>query len=131
VEEPCRKCRRPVDTLLQRYLFCGAVNPTAAAPNPPTDVVWVCPFCEGEVSASATKCRHCGEWLDRERPTSSGNVLAGVASFFIPGLGQLVQGRLGAAFLFFVLSLILWIVLLGWLVHIFSAVEAATHNRGV
>jgi hypothetical protein len=22
-----------------------------------------CPFCDGEVGASAQKCRHCGEWL--------------------------------------------------------------------
>ena len=34
---------------------------------------------------------------------SGGNVLAAIASFFIPGLGQLVQGRLIAVLIFFVL----------------------------
>ena len=56
---------------------------------------------------------------------STGNVIAALASFFIPGLGQLVQGRILAALVFFVLSGVLWIFLLGWLGHIIAAVEAA------
>ena len=56
---------------------------------------------------------------------STGNVLAALASFFFPGLGQLIQGRLLAAFLFFVASLVLWIFLLGWLVHILATIDAA------
>lgn len=35
---------------------------------------------------------------------SGGNVLAAVCSFFIPGLGQLVQGRLLPALLFFIVT---------------------------
>lgn len=56
---------------------------------------------------------------------SGGNVLAAVCSFFIPGLGQLVQGRILAALLFFVAAGALWIVLLGWVIHIWSVVDAA------
>ncbi len=56
---------------------------------------------------------------------SAGNVIAALASFFIPGLGQLVQGRVLAAILFFVLSGVLWIFLLGWLGHVAAALEAA------
>jgi TM2 domain-containing membrane protein YozV len=56
---------------------------------------------------------------------STGNVIAALASFFIPGLGQLVQGRVLPALLFFVLSGVLWIFLLGWLGHILAALEAA------
>ena len=33
---------------------------------------------------------------------SGGNVLAAICNIFIPGLGQLVQGRILAAILFFV-----------------------------
>ena len=40
---------------------------------------------------------------------SSGNVLAAICSFFIPGLGQLVQGRLLKAIVMFVLAAVLWI----------------------
>jgi len=57
---------------------------------------------------------------------SAGNVIAALASFFIPGLGQLLQGRLLAAILHFVLAALLWIVLLGWIVHLWSILSAAT-----
>ena len=56
---------------------------------------------------------------------SGGNVLAALCSFFIPGLGQLLQGRLGIAIVQFVLAALLWIVWLGWIVHIWSIIDAA------
>lgn len=56
---------------------------------------------------------------------STGNVIAAVCSFFIPGLGQLVQGRLLKALVMFVLACLLWIVWLGWLVHLWSILDAA------
>jgi len=62
---------------------------------------------------------------------SSGNVIAGIASFFIPGLGQLVQGRLFAALFMFVLAGALHMItlgLLGWVGHVIAAIEAAAYN---
>ena len=56
---------------------------------------------------------------------STGNVIAAVCSFFVPGLGQLVQGRVIMALVHFVLAGLLWFVLLGWLVHIWSILDAA------
>lgn len=56
---------------------------------------------------------------------STGNVIAALASFFIPGLGQLIQGRLGMAIVHFVLASILWVVLLGWVIHLWSILDAA------
>jgi len=56
---------------------------------------------------------------------SAGNVLAAAASFFIPGLGQLLQGRLGMAFVMFVLAAVLWIFLLGWVIHLWAILDAA------
>jgi TM2 domain-containing membrane protein YozV len=56
---------------------------------------------------------------------SAGNVLAALASFFIPGLGQLLQGRLGMAFVHCVLAVLLWIVLMGWIIHLWSILDAA------
>jgi TM2 domain-containing membrane protein YozV len=61
-------------------------------------------------------------------PGSTGNVLAAVCSFFVPGLGQLVQGRLLAAFIQFVLAGVLWIFFLGWLVHLASVIDAALYR---
>jgi TM2 domain-containing membrane protein YozV len=57
---------------------------------------------------------------------SGGNVLAALCSFFIPGLGQLLQGRPGIALLQFVLAAIFWYpFFLGWIIHIWSALDAA------
>ena len=56
---------------------------------------------------------------------STGNVLAAICSFFIPGLGQLVQGRLLIAIVMFVLAGVLWIVWLGWIIHLWSILDAA------
>jgi TM2 domain-containing membrane protein YozV len=56
---------------------------------------------------------------------STGNVVAGLASFFFPGLGQLVQGRVLAALFHFLVTALLWLIWLGWIGHIFSCVDAA------
>ncbi|GIK17094.1 MAG: hypothetical protein BroJett003_20580 [Planctomycetota bacterium] len=56
---------------------------------------------------------------------SAGNVLAAICSFFIPGLGQLVQGRLLMAVIMFLLAGALWFIWLGWLVHVWSILDAA------
>ena len=40
--------------------------------------------------------------------STSGNFIAALASFFVPGLGQLIQGRIIAALVFFVVSVGLW-----------------------
>lgn len=56
---------------------------------------------------------------------SGGNVIAALASFFIPGLGQLLQGRLLMALFMFVFAALLWIILLGWIIHLWSILDAA------
>lgn len=56
---------------------------------------------------------------------SGGNVLAALCSFFIPGLGQLLQGRPLIALIQFVLAAALWIVFLGWIIHLWSIIDAA------
>ena len=62
-------------------------------------------------------------------PGSSGNVIAAVCSFFIPGLGQLVQGRIFIALIMFVLAGALWFFFLGWIIHIWSVIDAALYRR--
>lgn len=71
---------------------------------------------------------------------STGNVIAAICSFFIPGLGQLVQGRLIAAVLWFVAGciagVITWLITLtllpfGWfIVSVLSCINAAVYRRG-
>ena len=56
---------------------------------------------------------------------SAGNVIAAICSLFVPGLGQLVQGRLIMAIVQFVLAGVLWFFLLGWVIHLWSILDAA------
>jgi len=61
-------------------------------------------------------------------PGSGGNVIAALCSLFIPGLGQLVQGRILVAFVFFMGAGVLWFIsfgTLGWIIHLWACVNAA------
>ena len=52
-------------------------------------------------------------------------MLAALCSFFIPGLGQLLQGRLLIAIVQFVLAAVLWFIFMGWIIHLWSIIDAA------
>lgn len=63
---------------------------------------------------------------------SGGNVIAAICSFFIPGLGQLVQGRLLKAILFFaavsVGYFLFWLIIppvLAFIIHVWAIIDAA------
>ncbi len=66
---------------------------------------------------------------------SGGNVLAAICSFFIPGLGQLVQGRILAAIVFFLLAGVFYglsatgVLFFFWpvgaIIHLWSIISAA------
>ena len=60
---------------------------------------------------------------------SCGNVISALASFFIPGLGQLLQGRWLLAGFMFVMTALLWLILLGWIIHLWSIIDAAIFEK--
>ena len=70
---------------------------------------------------------------------SAGNVIAAICSLFIPGLGQLVQGRILWALTWFVLACVAfavtWLVTIsllpfGWfVVSVFACINAALYRR--
>jgi TM2 domain-containing membrane protein YozV len=60
---------------------------------------------------------------------SCGNVIAALASFFIPGLGQLLQGRWFLGGLMFILTAVLWLILMGWVIHLWSIIDAAMYEK--
>ncbi len=62
------------------------------------------------------------------RRGSTGNVIAALASFFFPGLGQLVQGRILSALFFFLMFCVLWFFWLGFIAHIWAAINAALYE---
>ncbi len=62
---------------------------------------------------------------------TAGNVIAGIASFIVPGLGQLVQGRVFAAIFFFLFAGVIWLIsfgTLGWIGHVLAALHAALYD---
>lgn len=69
---------------------------------------------------------------------SGGNVLAAICSFFIPGLGQLVQGRLLSAIFFFLVTAICYaltatlILFFMWIpaviFHLWAIISAASFS---
>ena len=68
---------------------------------------------------------------------STGNVLAAICSFFIPGLGQLVQGRILSALMFFVITAagyaLWWLIvpiIIAVIVHIWAIIDAARFSPG-
>ncbi len=56
---------------------------------------------------------------------SGGNVLAALCSFFIPGRGHSLPGRLLMAVVQFFLAVALWVVWMGWAIHLWSIIDAA------
>ena len=70
---------------------------------------------------------------------SAGNVIAAICSLIFPGLGQLVQGRVGAALLWFlaacVAGAVTWLLTVGtapfgwFLVSILACINAAVYRR--
>jgi len=66
---------------------------------------------------------------------SGGNVIAALCNIFIPGLGQLVQGRLLPAILFFLVTVVgyatWWLIfpaVVAGLVHLWSIIDAAKYK---
>jgi TM2 domain-containing membrane protein YozV len=67
---------------------------------------------------------------------SGGNVIAAICNLFFPGLGQLVQGRVFAAIVFFLFYMTAWAmtwILIGWVilpvVYIWAIIDAAKYKR--
>ena len=56
---------------------------------------------------------------------SKGGFIPAMLSLAIPGLGQLLLGRIGRAIGHFIVAACLWVILLGWIIHLYSAYEAS------
>ncbi|GAC32416.1 hypothetical protein [Paraglaciecola polaris] len=69
---------------------------------------------------------------------SGGNVIAAICNLFIPGLGQLVQGRILAALIFFVLvwtnyalaatGILFFMAIFGFIFQVWSIIDAAKYR---
>lgn len=71
---------------------------------------------------------------------SGGNVIAAICSFFIAGLGQLVQGRILVAIVFFLLvwvnyalaatGILFFMAIFGFIFHVWCIIDAAKFKGG-
>lgn len=52
------------------------------------------------------------------------NILCGVASLLIPGVGQFIQSRPRMGLAMLVLALVLWKISLGFLIHLWAGLDA-------
>ncbi|WP_028467789.1 hypothetical protein [Neptunomonas japonica] len=66
---------------------------------------------------------------------STGNVIAALCNIFIPGLGHLVQGRLLAAFFFFIstavgyaMYFLIFPAIIAVIIHLISIISAARYK---
>lgn len=67
---------------------------------------------------------------DATGPGTTSNMVAGIASFLFPGLGQLLQGRIVAAVLFCLFSYPLyWLFFIGILIHLWAIIDAANWKK--
>lgn len=77
----------------------------------------------------------------RNGPGSAGNIIAAICSLIVPGLGQLVQGRVLSAIMWFLAACIAWVITwlvtltllpFGWfVVSVFACINAAVYRRPV
>jgi len=69
---------------------------TPAVVNSETAQTKSCPYCSEQIKASAVKCKHCGEFLDRPRkkPGNWSPFLAATLNLFLPGVGYLYMGQI-------------------------------------
>jgi hypothetical protein len=59
---------------------------------------------------------------------SNTNLAASLLSLFVPGLGQAIQRRYWGAVAFFVTACILWVIFLGWIIHLWAILDAAFYD---
>ena len=105
-----------------------------------------CPFCAETINVAALKCKHCGEYLDKDlksanRQQNTSTIVlpeqkfrkwspgvAALLSFIIPGAGQMYKGNVmsGLAWLFFVVLGYFLLLIPGLILHLICIFAAAS-----
>ncbi len=102
-------------------------------------VVWImvkyCSNCGSEIDEKAEICPKCGVRVKAIRAELKSAGIAAIASFFIPGLGQIYNGEIVKGFVFMIIAMVfflLMIVLIGfilfplfWVYNIYDAYKTA------
>ena len=59
-----------------------------------------------------------------------GDLKAAACSLLLPGLGQWLQGRRTLALAMLAAAVVLWCFWLGWMIHLWSVLDADLHVAG-
>ena len=83
-----------------------------------------CKECGMEMSDNALACPKCGEPIEVV-PEKPDNILATVLNLFIPGLGQMIQGRVGRGIWILAGFILLsWTVIAPIVIYIWAIIDA-------
>src|SRR5690625_870182 len=122
----CPDCQKSISDAAPYCIHCGRPEPAAASHQqmPLNDLkasdthARLCYGCDALNQPTSRSCFNCDSPIGLQPPqpledlvrsssnqrhegerfsASTASMIAGIASFFVPGLGQLLQGRLGAA----------------------------------
>src|SRR5437588_1934278 len=121
-------CNQCGGQLLPGNIRCARCN--AGVPDPESLGAVLCPYCRENIQPGALKCKHCSEFLvQRSSPAKDG--AAAVMSFFIPGLGQIYHGKIGAGlgWLFAVALGYVVLVVPGLILHIMCVANAYSEQK--
>lgn len=58
----------------------------------------------------------------------AGRIATGLLSFIVPGFGQLIQGRPLKALGMFLMAAMMWLIFMGWIVHVWSMWDALMYS---
>ncbi len=119
----CTNCNETIDSKAEICPKCGVRTFT---------VKNYCPECGSSVTANQALCVKCGATLEAPKQTITSNysyspLLMGIASFFIPGLGQMIMGQVKKGLTLLIISIFLGIVtfgLAGFVLMIVATVDA-------
>lgn len=64
-----------------------------------------CPYCHGEIPVSASKCKHCGEWINKNAEKSRFTYLLLTFLFGSFGVGEFYAGKFVGGFILLAISI--------------------------
>lgn len=119
----CTNCNETIDNRAEICPKCGVRTFT---------VKNYCQECGTSVMANQELCVKCGTTLAAPKQTIKSNysyspLLMGIASFFIPGLGQMIMGQVKKGLVLLAISLFLGLVtfgIIGFILMIVATVDA-------
>lgn len=94
-------------------------TPTAQRPNPPSVRTG-----DGAQIVTVNNTIAAPIGYIGERPTDKTPFMAAILSLLIVGIGQMYNGQIGKGILMMIGCILLWTVLLGWIINIWSIIDA-------